>query len=228
MGGLTSLFAHEYEYKVKERRLKRIIMLLGVVCVVSVTINVMNARRAEQLRQGYMFSIWGNIRNLEVMLSGLRFELERGENPFENHSRTHGITGLEQIASALRRDIRELAFHQRINDVTVPEMRWLNDYVIDLIEQAVNGTPAQREVALNFLERRCAELIELHQDLTVEREGVFRGETIVTSSANVNMSTRQFFRLISVFTESVNDEAIKYFRLQSLNNAAANRAADPD
>ena len=212
------MFAHEYEYKIKERRLKRVIVLLAAVCAVSLTVNVLSVRRQEQIRQNYVHSVWGGLRNLEVILSNLYFAIERRDDLWEG-SPSHALNVLMNTTNRLSSDISNMAQHSNMrhrraawsND-PIPHFFWLERHVLHLTQPVSDDGSNQMEAALDFLDRRGFELRELIRELTVEWEEEWQGETITVTGPDLRMSSRQLFRHISAFTLSVELEAQEYIR----------------
>ena len=195
------MLLHEYEYRIKERRLKRVIAVLAIVCVVSLAMLGINAWRTEQRRQIYVHSIVNNLGNLEVFMWGFYRNIENGENPFDCY-RWHSF---EYTIREIDNDIRMLEVPRNGRRATTP-MSILGWHVTELVREANEG---QLEAAKDFLPRRSKELREIVSDLTVEWEEEWWGETVTVTGANVRMSTRQFLSHIDEFTLSVIDERAK-------------------
>jgi len=195
------MLLHEYEYKIKEHRLKRVIWVLAVVCVVSLATLGANAWRAEQIRQNYVRTIVSNLHNLEVMVWGFYNDVENGIDPIE----TSRWQDFENTARWIDNDVRRLSAHRNVQTPTGMSMS-MHDFhwhTFTLIQQANNGQP---EEAIDFLSRRSNELLELIAELSVEWEEEWQGEIVTLRDTNMRLTTRQFFNRMNRFTSCVAEE----------------------
>ncbi|MCL2566109.1 MAG: hypothetical protein FWE24_09940 [Defluviitaleaceae bacterium] len=213
----------EHEYKLKERRLKGVIAVLLVICIVSVAVNVINARRAENIRQIYMSSIWSELDNLEVLLGSLNFVIENEYGDLK----ISVLESLRSTTNSIDMNITRLSSHQNFRGL-IPGMWHLDNHIRSQVHQILDNraTPVNIAAFQSFLTRRQGELGELIADLTLEWEEEWWGERVTISGPNTNMSTRQFFNRLRNFTASVDDEVIEHIRLQNLNHQVQQRVIE--
>jgi len=199
---------HEHENRTKERRLKRVIAVLLIVCVVSVSMNVVNARHVERVRRGYLDSIVWDLWLLEKTLLDLHYAIETGEDM----RRDYQMDFLALTANMISRDavllyIR-IYYSCRISEIVsstfgtsletgVASIELLGGHLYGLLAEASDGRP---EAALEFLDRRSKDIRQLIIDLAVESEhGYFRGP-------NPMMSVRQILNRINELMKCIEGE----------------------
>ena len=205
------MFQHEIEYRSKERRLKRLIRLLGVVCVISLAVNISNTVHAERLRQTYIYSVWWNLQSLETFMFNLQFDIEQGKNIIDTDSIWRGA-GFAQSVASIERELSNLAAHRGFRSEHIPQFFRLDRHVFDLAHQMNEGGEEEREAAIDFLSRRREEIAAILDELTIVSYGQRNssdgqsGEAQL-HSANTRISTRRLFRLLNTFTDSVREEA---------------------
>jgi len=202
MGACISLLLDEH--KAKELKLKRIIAILVVLCIVSASVHVVNFRRAEQIRQLYMSSIIDNLSYLEVLLSGIYWSIESEENLFDSSS-WHSF---EYTIRTIDNNVRRLAKHENIRMVP-PSMSVFEWHLRTLLNEE------HPEAAQDFISRRRDELSELVSPLTIEIEVERIGRTV--AMPNYRLPTRQVFNYINTFTQCVTEEVLEYLHRQHRN-----------
>ena len=195
------MFLNEYEYKLKERKLKRIIGVFLIICVVSVGMNIINARRSENIRQIYMSSIWHNLHNLEVHLSSLHFAIENECELLIGST----LDSFRSTAVMLNTNIVMLAYHQNFSG-HIPNIFMLERHVSDSVFQISEGRAAPEDIAafLSLLNSWAEELRELNAGLTTEWEETWRGEAITVRGPDFRMSARRFLTRIDTVTANIN------------------------
>ena len=199
------------EYKLRERKLKRIIYVLLIICVVSVGMNIVIGSRSENTRRSYVSRIQGGLRNLEVVLMNLHNAIEN-----EDDSRiVRELDSLYSVTFTLGSDIGRLASHQNFNG-PIPNTHALYWNVSHLGYQSTEtwywrvgsqATPEDIEAFLNLLNSWAEELRELRVDLGVEWEEIRQEGTIIVNRPNFRMSTRQLLTRTDTVISSIRNEA---------------------
>ncbi|MCL2703788.1 MAG: hypothetical protein FWE91_09305 [Defluviitaleaceae bacterium] len=157
--------------------------------------NITNARRSEDIRQGYVYSVIKQLMNLEIVLSDSYHSLERGEDIPERR-----IWEIESTIDSINSSLPQLMRHNKDRWQT-PNMILLRRHVSGLMYQANEGDPGP---AMDFLEHRIPHLLELVRELSLEGSSEWHREP------NVKISTRQLFSLINAFMKGIDDEIRGY------------------
>ena len=198
--------------RLRERKLKRIIGVLLIICVVSVGTNTINAWRSYHIRQDYMQYIWHDLRNLEILMGHLYFSIEA-----ENNDRIgHTLNRLSSTAKTLSLTTRMFSYHQNFHEHHVPDDIFRFQWYVPFIVSRIKGSQATTEDITAFsslLNSWAEELRELNADISVEREELWQGETITVRGPNFRMSTRRFLTRIDTSTANINNELLEHIGL---------------